>query len=270
MLPQEAIGVGLRQKHYNDFLEQKPTIDFLEVHAENYFYPFHQKQLLNLRHHYPISLHAVGLSLGSNELPQINHLQKFKNLIDIIDPIFISDHLSWSKSGNAHTNDLLPLPYTTECLSKICKNIDYVQNFLKKHILIENPSSYISFFVNEMTEPEFLNSVIDKTGCKLLLDINNIYVQSINHQFDAKTYIDSIKAHYVEEYHLAGGEKRNLNEKDHIIIDTHGCPVWNEVWLLFEYAKSKIGSKPTLLEWDTNLPDFNMLIEETQKIRNIA
>lgn len=267
--PQKETGIGLRSAHYQDILAQKPATGWLEVHPENYFGGgAHRYYLLQARELYPLSLHAVGLSMGSDQPVCQHHMAQIKELIDIYEPFQVSDHASWSKSGNAHLNDLLPLPYTYEALNRLTENIDRVQNYFDRRILIENPSSYISYKIDEMTEYDFMNTLSEKAGCGILLDINNIYVQSVNHDFDAYEYINHIKADKVGELHLAGHTKRIFG-LEHLLIDTHNTPVCSEVWALYTYAIRKLGAIPTLIEWDTDLPELDVLIEEANKAQDI-
>lgn len=262
-------GIGLRGKHYDDILEQKPRIGFIEVHPENYFGGGRHRHCLGkAREMYPLSLHAVGLSLGSDQQVDREHLRKFKELIDIYEPFQVSDHVSWSASGNAHLHDLLPLPYTAETLDRLCDNIDRTQEFFGREILIENPSSYISYAIDEMTEYSFMNEAARRTGCFILLDVNNIFVQSFNHGIDARKYIDSIDAEKVREIHLAGHTEREFDDGK-LLVDTHNRPVRNEVWDLYEYTVMRLGSVPTLIEWDGDIPDLSVLIGESDKAQKI-
>ena len=267
--PFRAAGIGLRAKHYQDIIDKKPDIGWIEVHPENYFGGgTHRHYLARARELYPLSLHGVGLSLGSDQPVDKNHIKQFKELIDIFEPFQVSDHVSWSMSGNAHLNDLLPLPYTKETLNRICENIDTVQNAFKMPLLVENPSSYISYVVDEMSEYDFMNEIASKTGCYILLDVNNIYVQSVNHGFNANHYIDHINKKYVREIHLAGHTEREF-EDGKILVDTHNRPVRQEVWDLFKYTVSKIENAPTLIEWDGNIPDLETLVEQSDMAQQI-
>jgi uncharacterized protein (UPF0276 family) len=262
-------GIGLRAPHYIDIIEQKPAVGWVEVHPENYFGGGkHRHFLSKAREIYPLSLHAVGLSLGSDQPVDDDHLRRFKELIDLFDPFIISDHASWSASGNAHMNDLLPLPYTAESLDRICSNIDKAQDFFGRKILVENPSSYVSYATNEMTEFEFMNSLAQRTGCGLLLDVNNIFVQSVNHGFDPYTYVDAIDALRVGEIHLAGHTERHFGDET-LLVDTHNRPVRDEVWDLFAYTIKRIGGVPTLIEWDGDIPDLSALVAESDKAQAI-
>lgn len=263
------MGIGLRYPYYKDVLETELELGWLEVHPENYFGGgAHRHFLTEARKKYQLSLHAVGLSLGSSEPVDEAHLQKFKELIDIFQPFNISDHASWSASGNAHLNDLLPLPYTQETLDTLCRNIERTQEFFGRKILIENPSTYVAFAHNEMTEFQFMNRAAEMTGCGVLLDINNIYVQARNHGYDAWEYIDAIETRYVGEMHLAGHTERDAGGET-ILIDTHNQPVRGEVWDLYEHAVRRFGAVPTLIEWDQDFPALDVLVAEADKARKI-
>lgn len=265
----DPVGIGLRSPHYQEIIDAPPQLGWLEVHPENYFGGgMHRHYLKQIRQDFPISMHGVGLSLGSDQSVNEDHLRQFKELIDIYEPFVISDHVSWSASGNAHLNDLLPLPYTRETLNRLCENIDRTQSYFGRKILVENPSTYLAFNDNEMPEYELLNALCEKTGCGLLLDINNIYVQSHNHGIDAIEYIDNIKHDNVGEMHLAGHIVRNTGEHT-ILVDSHNQLVRHEVWDLYEYAIKRIGSIPTLIEWDQDFPPLETLVEEAGRARSI-
>ncbi len=262
------MGIGLRYPYYRDILETELDLGWLEVHPENYFGGGAPRHFLALaRQKYQLSLHGVGLSLGSSDPVSEDHLKRFRELIDIFQPFSISDHASWSASGNAHLNDLLPLPYTQETLDTMCRNIDRAQECFGRAMLVENPSTYIAFAHHEMTEAEFMNRIARKTGCGLLLDINNIFVQACNHGYDAWEYIDTIEEH-VGEMHL-GGHTEQGTGKDRILIDTHNRPVRGEVWDLYEYAVRRFGAAPTLIEWDQDFPTLETLGAEADKARAI-
>ena len=265
----DPIGIGLRGPHYRDIAEQKPDIGWLEVHPENYFGGgIHRHYLEKLRADYPISFHAVGISLGSAHGLDETHLKKIKELIDIFEPFQMSDHASWSASGNAHLNDLLPLPYTFETLDVLCENINRTQEYFDRKILVENPSTYMAFAENDMTEYEMMNALAEKTGCGILLDCNNIFVQAHNHGFDPFAYILNIRPDFVGEMHLAGHSERDL-EHGTILIDTHSKPVKKDVWDLYAHALAHLGETPTLIEWDADIPPLQILLKEAEKARTI-
>lgn len=266
----DPVGIGLRHAYYESVVETKPHIGFLEVHPENYFGGgVNRHHLEKARELYPVSFHAVGLSFGSVEGIDENHLAQIKELINIFEPFQFSDHASWSASGNAHLNDLLPVPYTKESLQTLCQNVDKTQNYLGRQILVENPSTYISFLDNDMEEYEFMNAIAEKTGCKILLDINNIYVQAHNHNKDPYQYIGAIKQDYVGEIHLAGFTELPVNDGQTILIDTHSKPVHDPVWDLYGFAIEHLGKIPTLIEWDEDLPPLSVLLQEADKARDL-
>ena len=257
------VGVGLRSAHMDYFLTESAQFSWLEIHSENYFQPnsLARKQLLCLRERYQISCHGIGLSLGSVERISRSHLNQLSALIDAVEPILVSDHLSWSENGGHHFNDLLPLPYTDEALDVFCRNVLEVQDALQRPLLIENPSSYLKFAHSTITEWEFLAEVHQRTECRLLLDFNNIHVSAFNHGFASETYINGIPAKAVDEIHLAGFTIKQL-DKGEIWIDTHSCPVSDEVWQLFTQWTARHGARHSLIEWDLDIPPPQVLIDE--------
>lgn len=268
--PKKEAGIGLRTPHYKIILEEKPDIGWIEVHPENYFGGgAHRHYLAKARELYPLSLHATGLSLGSDQPTCEEHMRQIKDLIEIYEPFSVSDHASWSASGNAHLNDLLPLPYTNESLKKLCENVDRVQSYFNRTILVENPSSYIAFADNDMTEYYFLNELVARTECGLLLDVNNVYVQSQNHNFDPYRYIDNINLKAAREIHLAGHIQRDFDDGGSLLVDTHNQYVRRAVWDLYEHTIAKTGAIPTLIEWDTDLPPLRELVREADKAQKI-
>lgn len=259
-------GIGLRAPHVTELLDSISQIGFLEIHSENYFCGgIAKKQLLALRENYEISCHGVGLSLGRFDDLDIEHLKRLKSLYDAIDPILVSEHLSFSTDGNAHTPDLLPLPLTREAMKAMVHNVECAQEFTGRRYLIENPSNYISYADYDYSEPEFLNELCAVTGCGILLDVNNIAVSAHNLGLDAKAFIDEINPNYVGEIHLAGYQINTLKNGGTIRIDTHGKPVYEDVWALYDYAIAKIGPRPTLIEWDSDIPSLETLIGEAKK-----
>jgi uncharacterized protein (UPF0276 family) len=263
-------GIGLRAQHYRTVLEQRPAVAWFEVHAENYFgdggRPLHY--LEQVRADYPLSLHGVGLSLGSTDPLNERHLDKLKGLISRYEPTFISEHLSWSSVANSYLNDLLPLPYTEDALKHVVTRIAQVQDYLGRQILIENISRYVDFTHSTIPEWDFVTEATTRSGCGILLDVNNIYVNAVNHGFDAYAYVRHIPGELVHEIHLAGFT-RNRFEDGEIIIDSHNRRVADAVWALFRYATDRFGLRPTLIEWDTDLPALSVLIEEAQKANAI-
>lgn len=266
----QLIGIGLRHPHYIEVINSQPDIGWFEVHSENFF---HQggpalDALRKIRETYAISLHGVGLSLGSSTGIDLVHLKKIKSLISEIDPFLVSEHLSWGKINNIFLPDLLPLPYTQESLNIICQNIQQTQDYLQREILIENPSSYLEYNTSELSEADFLVELCKKSGAKILLDINNIFVSAHNHQWDTKKYIDNIPADLVKEFHLAGHSHKNISENKIIKIDTHNNKVCDEVWMLYDFALSKFGPVHSLIEWDVDIPELNILLAEALKAKN--
>lgn len=260
------VGIGLRSAHYQEIIELKPSsIGWLEIHPENYFGGGAARHYLSqLRQLYPVSFHCVGLSLGSAEPVSQNHLEKIKELIELYDPLCISDHAAWSASGNAHLNDLLPLPYTPESLDWLCRNVDRTQDIFGRVILIENPSTYLMYKDNVMSEPDFMNAIARKTGCGILLDVNNIYVQSHNHGLDPYAYIDAIDMGHVGEIHLAGHTRRQAGNET-LLIDTHNRRICADVWDLYRYTLERSGEIMTLIEWDQDYPPLHTLLDEAEK-----
>ena len=258
-------GIGLRAPHYRDFQERHapdgnpPSPGFLEVHSENYFgdggQPLVWLEWFRARH--PLSLHGVGMSLGSADPLDARHLAKLKRLIERFEPTLVSEHLCWSGIDGRMLNDLLPLPYTPEALDHMVARVSEVQDVLGRRILIENVSSYLEFERSTIPEWEFVAALAKRSGCGLLLDVNNIYVNSVNHGFDAAAYIDAIPAEAVGEIHLAGFE-----DAGDILIDTHGARVSEPVWRLYARAVARCGAVPTLIEWDTDIPALDVLLDE--------
>jgi uncharacterized protein len=261
-----SAGIGLRAPHYREILESQPDVGWLEVHSENYFGRGGQPlyYLERMRERYPLSLHGVGLSLGSADGLRHCHLVQLKALVDRFEPALVSDHLCWGAIGARHLNDLLPLPYTDEALDVVCANVSQAQDFLRRQILVENVSSYLQFSASRIPEWEFVAEVARRTGCGLLLDVNNIYVSAINHGFDPLRYLDAMPAAAVREIHLAGFDSNGL-----CLIDTHGKPVAGAVWNLYGEALSRIGPVRTLIEWDTDVPALAVLLDEARKAEDI-
>jgi len=255
-------GIGLRAQHYTDVLETRPGIAWLEVHSENYFGAGGQPHyfLEQFRARYPLSLHGVGLSLGSTDALDYAHLGKLKTLIARYQPGLVSEHLCWGSVGGRHLNDLLPLPYTEEALCHVCERICWTQDFLGRQILIENVSSYIQFAQSTIPEWEFVAAVARATGCGILLDVNNLYVNAVNHKFDPLRYLEAIPVETVQEIHLAG-----FDSNGECLVDTHGKPVCDAVWALYREALERFGKIPTLIEWDTDIPELSVLLEEARK-----
>lgn len=264
-------GIGLRAPHYREVLESLPAVGWLEVHSENYFgdggAPL--DYLERARHHYPISLHGVGLSLGSTDALDRAHLHRLKRLIERFEPGLVSEHLCWCSIDGRHLNDLLPLPYTEEALAHIAARIGVVQETLGRRILIENLSSYVQFRHSTIPEWEFVAAVADRADCHILLDVNNVYVSSRNHAFDPFDYLHAIPRGRVHEMHLAGHTVKQQPEGE-ILIDTHNAPVCEDVWALYGEALRRFGRLPTLIEWDSDLPELGVLVGEAYKADRLA
>ncbi len=271
------VGVGLRSPHIDHILKNHKKvakqIGWFEVHSENYYNigGSNVNALLEVRKNFPISLHSVGNSLGSVQKIDLDHLAKFKKLIDVVEPFLISDHISWGMVDGQHLNDLLPLPYSKQSLQALCKNIEIAQNFLQRQILIENPSTYLTFKNSEIAEADFINEVVKKTGCGLLLDVNNIYVSAQNNKaFDPIAYIKKIDKKIVKEIHLAGHSKARIFDGkgyQQILIDTHNDLVCDEVWSLYALALKRFGKIATLLEWDQDIPEFDVFVDEAKRAK---
>ena len=255
-------GIGLRSQHYAAMLESMPAIGWLEVHGENYFSEGgrHLQILEQLRARYPLSVHCVGMSLGSADGLDQRHLDKLARVVERYQPALVSDHLSWSSSGGIHLNDLLPLPYTEEALAVVCRNVGRAQDFLGRQMLIENVSSYLTFRHSTIPEWEFLAEVSRRSGCGILLDINNIHVSAVNHGFDPLQYLSAMPVEAVQELHLAGFE-----DGGNCLIDTHSRPVHDAVWQLYESALERFGCMPSLIEWDADIPPLATLLAEAAK-----
>lgn len=267
MASNQLIGVSLKTPHYRQFLEEKPPIGWLEVHSENFFTAGSNalSNLIALSQLYPISLHGIGLSLGSASGVQMAHLERLAKLIELVQPKFVSEHLSWGYINGVYMHDLLPVPYTDESLKVFSHNIEVVQEFLNREILIENPSSYLEYKSSSKNEADFLVEMCKITGAKILLDVNNIFVSACNHGWDARNYIDAIQKDLVKEIHIAGHSTKILSADQILRIDTHDNYVCDEVWDLYNYAIQRFGPTHTLLEWDANIPSLEVLIKEASK-----
>ena len=270
-LPAQA-GIGLRAQHYGEVLGGWPDIAWLEVHSENFFVPGGEllRVLDAARERYPVSLHGVGLSLGSSDALSRDHLRKLKALVERIRPAAVSEHLCWSSIGGRYLNDLLPLPYSEEALTGVCQRIRQAQDFLGRRIMIENVSSYVRFKGATMTEWEFLAEVARRSDCGVLLDVNNIFVSATNHGFDALDYLQAIPGERIGEIHLAGYETDEGEPADEdFLVDTHSRPVSDGVWTLYAEALKRFGPKPTLIEWDNDIPALPVLLAEAAKAQTL-
>jgi len=262
-------GIGLRAPHVHEILETRPELGWVEVHSENYFgrgIPRHY--LEHIREDYPVSLHGVGLSVGSTDPLNHDHLAALRELVGEIEPLFVSEHLSWSSVGGRYLNDLLPLPYTEEALAHLVTRIIEIQEQLGRQLLIENISSYLQFDQSDIPEWEFIAELSKRSGCAVLLDVNNIHVSATNHGFDAYRYLQAIPVPAVREMHLAGFTRKTFDGGE-ILIDTHNRRVVPEVWRLYEAAVARFGNVPTLIEWDSDLPPLAVLLDEARQAQAI-
>jgi uncharacterized protein (UPF0276 family) len=263
-------GVGLRAPHVEEFLARRPDIAWLEVHPENYMADHRAfTRLQRVREHYPLSFHGVALSLGSDGELDWRHLSRLTQLIESFEPFSVSEHLAWSATGGSHLNDLLPLPYTEEALQVVVRHVDQVQSAIRRTILIENPSSYLRFKHSTISEADFLDAVVRRTGCGLLCDVNNIYVSAHNLGMDPAAYLKALPSVAIQEFHLAGHSKNEIGEVS-VLIDDHASRVCEEVWDLYSYALNQIGERPTLIEWDSDLPTLDILLGEAAKAQQMA
>lgn len=255
-------GIGLRGPHLAQVQEQRPSAGWLEVHAENYMNSSPATAALErLRRNYTLSVHGVGLSLGSAKGVDPAHLERLKTLCDRFEPAMVSEHLAWSVGDGIYLNDLLPVPYDQEALAIVCRNIERTQETIGRRILIENLSAYVGFARATMTEPEFLREIAQRTGCGLLLDINNVFVSAANLGFDAEAYVAILPADSIEEIHLAG-HAQNMTDDGPVLIDNHGSAVAPQVWSLYRFALERFGARPTLIEWDSEIPPLETLLGE--------
>lgn len=259
-------GVGLKPQHYRDILEDRPDIGWLEVHAENYMgaggAPHHY--LSRVRDRYPLSIHGVGLSIGGAGRLDKLHLRRLRTLIDRYEPGLFSEHLAWSTHDDTYLNDLLPLPYTDETLALVCDHVDEVQAALGRQMLIENPSTYVRLGESEMSEIAFLSALVKRTGCGLLLDVNNILVSATNHGYDPDAYADAFPVEHVGEIHLAGHARFEDDDGNTLLVDAHDRKVIDRVWELYRRTIARAGAKPTLIEWDNSIPEWPELFAEAK------
>lgn len=265
--PGARVGIGLRAAHYEELAERLPALAFLEAHSENYFGEGGPALawLERLRAHYPVSLHGVGLSLGSADPLDERHLSRLASLAARVEPMFVSEHLSWSSIGGHHANDLLPLPFTEEALDHVVAKIGAAMDRLGRRILVENVSSYARFPRSTIPEAEFVAEAVRRSGCGLLLDVNNVFVNSVNHGIDPHAYLAALDGVAIGEMHLAGFERT-----PELLVDTHGAPVADEVWSLYEAAVARFGACPTLIEWDADIPSLDTLLGEASRARRVA
>lgn len=263
------IGIGLRSPHYLQVMQEKPAVDWLEVHSENFLDAdsYSRECLDKIAQDYPLSFHGVGMSLGSVDPVNSHHLQQVKSLIDCYQPSLISEHLSWSSYNSQYFNDLLPIPYSEEMLDIFASKLNQVQDVLQRPMLVENPTTYLLAADADYTEWQFLNALQKRTGCRLLLDLNNIYVNSVNLGYSTDEYLNNINHNAVDEIHLAGFTRKPL-ENGEILIDTHGSRVCGPVWDLFANFR-RLCEAPGLIEWDTDIPDFSVLMDEAETAKTV-
>lgn len=264
LIPANA-GIGLRFQHHQAVLDTHPDVAWMEVHTENYMgggVPLHY--LDAIRRDVPISLHGVGLSLGSADGLDQAHLERVRQVAGRIEPGLMSEHIAWSVVGGTYLADLLPLPMTEEALAVVCRHVDQMQTYLKRRILVENPSTYVTFDHSTISEWEFIAAVAERTGCGILCDVNNIYVSAHNHGWAASAYLAALPPAVIGEIHLAGHSVRPLADGSTLRIDDHGSRVIPEVWALYQEALARFGPVPTLIEWDNNVPPLDVLLQEAK------
>ena len=268
-IPAASVGVGFKPEHAEEALSADHGIGFFEVHAENYMGDggAPHRLLTELRSRAPLSVHGVALSIGGAGPLNREHLARLKRVIDRYEPALFSEHLAWSTHDGVYLNDLLPVPYNAETLPRVSDHIDEVQETLQRRMLLENPSTYVAFETSTMSEVEFLAEVVKRTGCGLLLDVNNVYVSAVNHGTEPMAYLDQFPMEHVGEIHL-GGHFEDRDDLDApLLIDAHGTPVADVVWLL--YARTRLGAMPTLIEWDNDVPAFSVLAAEAERAMRI-
>jgi len=262
-------GIGYKSQHFAAILNDPGPVGWIEIHAENYMGAGGRPlaQLRALAERFPVSVHGVGLSIGGEGRLDRDHLDRLRALCDWLDPASFSEHLAWSTHDSAFLNDLLPLPYTKATLSRVCDHIDEVQEALGRRMLLENPSSYLAFAESEMAEPDFLREISARTGCGLLLDVNNVFVSATNLGFPPRAYIDAFPLDAVGEVHLGGHDEDEDEQGAPLLIDSHGRAVVDPVWALLDHALDRMGPRPVLIEWDTDVPDWPDLAAEAARAR---
>ncbi len=264
-------GVGYKPQHFADIMEDAGAVEWLEVHAENYMGDGGRPlaQLRHLAEQFPISVHGVGLSIGGNDPLDVDHLKRLKHLCDWLNPASFSEHLAWSTHDGAYLNDLIALPYTEATVSSVADHVAQVQDVLGRKMLLENPSSYLAFAESTLSEVDFLAEVVKRTGCGLLLDINNVFISANNLKIGAIDYIDAFPLEHVGEFHLGGHDEDVDDAGEVLLIDSHGREVVDPVWALFDYTLGKSGPRPTLIEWDANVPPWPELAAEATRATQI-
>lgn len=264
-------GVGLKPRHVDAVLRERPALAFFEVHAENYMvaggaFPRH---LDSIREHYPLSLHGVALGMGGEGPLDRAHLDRLAALIARYEPALFSEHLAWTSHGGAFFNDLLPLPYDESSLRRVCAHVQQAQDHLQRRLLLENPSTYLEFETSSLGEAQFLAEVVARTGCGLLLDINNVYVSCVNRAQEPQAYLAALPRQAIAQVHLAGFARDTDAAGAPLLIDHHGCAVDEAVWSLYRYAMEELGPLPTLIEWDNEVPALEVLLAEARRAEDI-
>jgi uncharacterized protein len=264
-------GTGYKPQHFADIMADPGPVGWLEIHAENYMGGGGRPlaQLRHLSEQFPISVHGVGLSIGGEGPLDADHLQRLKTLVGWLNPASFSEHLAWSTHDGAYLNDLLPLPYTAATLARVCDHIDQVQTVLGRRMLLENPSTYLAFTETAMAEVDFLTQIARRTGCGLLLDVNNVYVSGINQNYDPVVYLDAFPLHLVGEIHLGGHDEDRDDHGSRLLIDSHGTPVVDPVWALYAHVIAQGGPRPTLIEWDNDVPEWPVLQAEAARAARV-
>ncbi|OZI21451.1 hypothetical protein CAL26_19545 [Bordetella genomosp. 9] len=264
-------GTSFKHGHLDAILADDPRQAFFEVHAENYMGaggPPH-RMLAAIRERHPMSLHGVCMSIGGPEPLDLAHLARFRDLVARYEPLLVSEHLAWSTHGGSFFNDLLPLPYNAATLHHVCAHIEQVQDAIRRPLLLENPSTYVAFASSTMSETDFIRAVADRTGCGLLLDVNNVFVSATNHGYSATAYLDGFPLDRVGEIHLAGHDEQRDDENDILLIDSHDRPIADAVWALYRQVLGRIGPTPTLIEWDSDLPAWPVLRSQAKMALDI-
>jgi uncharacterized protein len=267
-----SVGTSFKHEHLAAILADGVEDGFFEVHAENYMGaggPPH-RMLEAIRERYPLSIHGVCMSIGGSEPLNAQHLARFRDLVARYEPALVSEHLAWSTHAGAFFNDLLPLPYTDATLARVCRHIDEVQQAIARPMLLENPSTYVAFHTSTMSETEFLTAIVRSTGCRLLLDVNNVFVSATNHGYAASAYLDAFPLDAVDEIHLAGHTEQRDDEDEPLLIDSHDGPVADPVWALYESVIERIGPTATLIEWDSKLPAWPVLRAQALAARKLV
>jgi uncharacterized protein len=270
--PPLAAGIGLRLPHLAEVVATRPAVAWLEVHPENFLANPHATELLtDLSRHYPISVHSVGISIGSAGGIDRMHLRRLRAFVDAIDPVVVSGHLAWSTNHGAYLNDLLPLPYDAESLRTVVAHIDEVEQELRRPYVVENPSTYVAFSTSTMTELEFLNELVNRAGCELLCDVSNVFLSAHNMGDDPYRFIAGLPAVAVRELHLGGftPEEDPSNPGATLLVDTHACTIAESVWDLYKYALRHFGPTPTIVEWDSDIPPLSTLVGEADRAERV-